>query len=254
MICNFRHAVVELVVSKASLMRNHLLGGVLFACGMAGHFAQAAVVFTNGNMPATLSQRGHLQADLAVPFANYTGYQHFTLSPGQNTVRQVNWFGGYNDFVSADDFQFSVFDSDSNPIGIGPDQLVATPSILQVDRELTGLKFPSNVDIYRYTAYIADLTLPASTDLWFGIVNDSGGRWLLGMATQTISLPGIDAAFYDPDGGDFYHINNPDEEFRDTSWYPLTLSDDIHNVPEPSALMLLGIGCIALWGIRRRNR
>lgn len=221
---------------------------VLFVAAVSS--AGAAELFASRPLPTLASERSGVAVDPSVPFGNGTGFQYFILPPGPQTVREVSLYGFYENFLAADDFQFKVYSS-IGELELGdspsPKAPIATASVLRVDRVNTGISPALGpATYYHYTVYIADLNLPGDTPLWFATTNNTGGRWALAMGTRYVDPPEVDAVLDSRSSGDFRPMNRANDINRKTSWFPLALSDDVHNIPEPSSYVL---GAFALAGL-----
>ncbi len=170
---------------------------------------------------------------------------NFTLASGSNVVTGANWWGGCYPSVtcgSAPVFQLSFYTDSSG----APGTLLDTYNVGAADQTATGALIGSGWDEYAYSASFAPLALTPGTQFWFSISEtaaEPSGTW--GTETTSTAPPGSQM--------DTIGIFSP------TSWTPspenlaFNLTSQAGSVPEPTTLLLLGLGLAGLSFVRRRS-
>ena len=101
---------------------------------LAAQFATAATVFDNGESNLTNAAQSDSNSSTTVA-------DNFTLS-GATTLRAIQWWGIYvaGNTASPDSFTINIFLDNAN----APGALVATPTVLTLDRQNTGSQVLNN--------------------------------------------------------------------------------------------------------------
>jgi hypothetical protein len=207
--------------------------------------ARAAVIYHNGSGAAG----NGLLAELTGPTVTREAADDFSLLPGQNTIREVHWWGAYGTSPAVtDNFTIKVYANLGTPPNNSPaNSVVATINILQLERTATPLSvvlFGAERPIFEYHAAISPLTLAANTTYWLGFSNNTGLRWAQSAVQGDLSRN----AFVRFGGsGEFNFAGIIFQEIGYSTSFYLT------DVPEPSSAILLVLGGTLAWGIHRRR-
>lgn len=214
---------------------------VVAMVGLSCSSATAAIIFNNGNpQTAPIPAQGAPFAD-----AGNTSFtqalDNFTLPAGQNTIRDLHWWGIYGSGIAnppVDQFAINIYNDNAG----GPGTLNTAVGLINVVRTKT-MQTITGFTMYSYDAIVSpSITLTAGTNYWLGISNGSGGNswaWVQsansgGNARQWSSASGV------------YTATNKGLAFN--------ITDTI--VPEPSSVVLLAAGAMLVGGgqwVRRRR-
>lgn len=176
-------------------------------------------------------------SDLTEPVQSQLIAENFTTGAAA-TARSVTFYGGYGlNSPATDIFNLIIWsDAAGEPGSIVYGQTItATRTLIGT----TGTSFGGTVDLYQYSADLADLALTGSTAYWISIFNTgttTGNRWV--WASTALN-----------DGGQFALTLG--------DWNPINTEfafqlDDASTVPEPGTMLLCGAGLAAVL-IRRRK-
>jgi len=157
-------------------------------------------------------------------------------SPG--TVRSVQWWGGYccAGGQSADTFTIQFYSDVAGVPGAVFQTYAVAPTLVDTGNTVAGF------EVFQYTADVPD-TLLSAGNYWISIFNDTtadpANNWFWATSAQT-------GTSYEIDGGGAPILNGVSLAFNlaDTS---------SPSVPEPSTLLLSGLGLAAVAGLRRRH-
>jgi len=209
---------------------------VLLGFGRAG----AAVIFDNGT-PLPPGGLVGFTSDFEV---NFQRADDFTLAPGMNTIRTIHWWGLNSDAGDlSNDFTIRIFDDVSGTPSISSFQTVFQGT---AQRELVSVHDPD--DRFFFSASIPDLTLPANTQHWISIVNQSPSSAGSGWSWAASSTTG-DTVFRNNDGDSWNTSSQRSAAFFLTDDLPVTAAP----VPEPASFALFSLVALATAILERRK-
>jgi len=154
---------------------------------------------------------------------------NFSISAG-GSITEVKWWGHYGNDMT-DDFTIRFYSDNSG----SPDTLLATHHIVSADE-----KTAISPTTYAYDAELTSaFTATAGTAYWISILNGSSGDWGWFSSNQTGLL-----AMRPTDNDTWAGLPKGDLSFE--------LDGTTTEVPEPTTMLLLGLGLIGLAGARRK--
>ncbi len=226
------------------------LGTTLSILGITtGNSAFAATIFDNGTPDletAWLSDFAQVEQKA----------DDFTLSVGNNTISNIQWWGVYvgmegfdNTPTEPDDFTVRIFEDAEGSPSVNP---LMEMNLGDVGRVATGDKLYEFFDIFEYQVNIPQLTLTPNTTYWLSIVNntiadpDDDWYWLTSAAAQGNSYYRFD------DSESWSELNQFDSELGGDLAFQL--SNDSAQVPEPASVLgLLALGTLGAGSVLKRN-
>ena len=218
----------------------------LLVWGLVGASSQALATPIYDNGPPDLLN------GLFSDTVNGVGFQmadDFRFDTVGYEVTNIHWFGGYafgNSPASPDDFTVRIY-GDAAGVPDASDFIEVFSGVAM--RTDTGDDDPFDLDIYEYRVDIDPLMLDADTTYWMSVFNDAvpngGDPWF--WATSDASSGTGNAAFTDGDGNAWLL------EHRDWELAFGLGGDDLPTIPEPSAALVFGIGCLVVGGKVRRG-
>jgi hypothetical protein len=218
---------------------------LLFGVGAAT--GDAAVIFDNGS-PDWFDGHG---SDFDVFNTGFHAQiaDDFSLQPGSGAITGITWWGDYSPTQTPqplDSFTIRIFSDAGGTAALNP---LETLSINGLTRTATGQKLAGKFDVYEYTATVAPVALSPNTPYWLSIVNDTSVDSDDGWYWATSSwLVGNGLIRNWGDGTAWRSIitrDGAEEAFQLTSGDAAT--------PEPSSLILFGIGFVG-FGLRRARQ
>lgn len=201
--------------------------------------AQAGVIFDNGFPDLNDAYFSDFDG------AAFQGADNFIFRV-DSTVRDVHWWGTYAFGLTppdADDFTIRIFNDDG---GVPEDDPFYEVSVGNaVNRVDTGLLILGTFPLYSYSAVVTDVALLAGTTYWLSIVNntvdDLDDEWYWATSNSAAGDAQIrvtDDGVWDPIGVEL----------------AFNLTDDAGIIPEPSTVVMAGVGGLALLGVGLRRR
>ncbi len=168
----------------------------------------------------------------------------FILESGASTIKGIHWWGVYyaaNQPVP-NHFRVSIYGTAAgaylpgNPIL----QTLSSYSISGVD---SGLDLISGHDIYYYSiSFSSPINLNSGTTYWLEILNDTTPDFAEWAWATSRYLDGTHAQ----SDGIGWQTEYAELAFK--------LTDDSSSVPEPSTVLLVGLGLMSLAGVRRKRK
>jgi hypothetical protein len=154
----------------------------------------------------------------------------FVLTLGSTTIADVHWWG-FPELDEDDNFTIRIFAD----LGGLPE---ASPTVLDLNVGAVGRNSFNN--IFEYWVDIPEITLAADTTYWLSITNDISTNW----------------AWHEGEGtgsGHVFRANDNDSWTFDLSSRDLAFNLTGPSVPEPSGVLLFGVGMLVVGrAIRRR--
>jgi len=200
---------------------------------------EAGVIYDNGGPDL---QNGIFSDFAAIP-PQQVG-DDFVLSPGANVITDIHWWGGYDTSVPANDvFSIRLFNITSGSPDTNPSYSTIIGGVTHFD---TGNKILagslSGFEVFEYAVDVAPISLIAGTPYLLSIVNGSGiaDTWFW----ATTSLPDISSASVRSSDGNAWTTILPEAEMA----FNFTSTP----IPEPSTLLLFGVGLVGVGLLRRR--
>jgi hypothetical protein len=223
---------VQLIAVTISVLGSHVaLGDVI----------QAHLIYSNGGPDSNLPE---LISDISV---NLLAADDFALEEGSNIITDVHWWGVYFDnAVFDDDFTIQIL----SDISGAPGSEVQSVTDIDVERTATGEQNQLGFDIYQYFICLeTPIELTADTRYWLSIYNDGSNSGIWEWSSSLID----GNAYFSEDGGLTWQALAGSEEGVQGLEAAFELTDDCI-VPEPSTMLLLGIGLAAIGARKIRSR
>lgn len=222
-------------------MKRILIATILLALLTSSAFAQSNVIFTN---PYDWESTNAYSSFYGSNFFNQSFTDYYTCEAV--TITDFHWWGvPWYDNADIDGFNFQIYNSAAGaPL---PGDLLYEEFISgDVGATFTGDQ-TAGYDVYSYgfdlaTPFVAD----ASSHYWFSVVAYQGGNmanWFWALGNDFVFDPDWQHAYI---GGDDFWVN-PDE-----SDFAFTITGDGTVVPEPTTLLLLGLGLAGVAWKRRK--
>jgi hypothetical protein len=201
----------------------------LIALGLAwGAAAHAVVIYDNS---ATVN---------ILPFSDPSSNQFiaddFSLSPGSNSITGIRWTGTYTSdpLTVPDNFRIQLFANVAGAPDLTP---IISLSISDPGRTDTGLDI-FVYDLFAYSVTVPPIIVAPDTTFWLSIVNDTSAvisNWAWG--GQNVGTGAVRTSEAEP-----WSLAALEQDF--TLFGPIS-------IPEPGAIVLLGMGFFGLLRYRR---
>ena len=165
----------------------------------------------------------------------------FSLAPGLNVITDVHWWGSYYPSPFTDDFTINIYPFISGSPSTTPVDTFNIGS--SATRTATGDTYTyNNAPIYAYDVDIPSTTLTA------------GDMYLLSIVYNTPAGVTQDWGWSLADSGAISWTYTQNEGWLETdpNQYEAFYLTGPSPVPEPSTLLLVGCGLVAIWGARRK--
>ena len=194
-------------------------------------FTHAAIIYENAS--------GVNNAVFSDPHIGQFIADDFSLSPGRNTITNINWTGIYTEDVppAPDEFKIQLFADVGGVPAVTPLLSLIISKLSRID---TGIDIFFD-DLFAYSATVSPITLPPDTTFWLSIVNAEPAALFSDWAWGSQLL------------GDLASDDIAGRYREDVPWFisshfiqDFTISGPV-SVAEPAAIVLLAIGLLVLY-------
>jgi hypothetical protein len=201
---------------------------------------QASIIFDGGTYDNTLysaASNVNCGVDCQVSGAE------FSLAAGSNVVTDVHWWGSYYPSVFTDNFTINIYNFVSGSPSTTPVDSFDIGS--SATRTFTGSYYTyDDAPIYAYSVDIPSTTLTAGDEYLLSIVYNTPAGTTQDWGWSLADSGAISFTYTQVEG---WLETDPNQYL---AFYLTGPSPSA--VPEPSTMLLVGCGLVAIWGARRK--